>query len=1226
MTQQIRLGIIAAIFLALAYVALSLTLTGPTWSPTTPFTNDTLLCTWTNSTDTLAQNITLLRNGAYFNSTFENASLQDLSNTLALSAANTTRGERWTCRVTLYNATAASAAEINVTILNSPPTTEGSGAGIFNISNTDVGYLVRVAEDTTVSIDVNATDADGDSLTYLPGDGFCARTSSTLGTYTCSPTQSDVTNNSPTSTNITFTVSDGQNVGGRTITFNVTPVNDAPTTSLTAQNTSVNQSLNYTFTVSDEETNTPYTFTISADAEISNKLSVTRLNANGSQASFYYDGSSPDFSDIGLWNITLNITDNSTSYSGSSNNATSTYTFTLNITPVGRRPYFTNITPNGTYGASQGSLVQINISANDPDANSTIVFLDDTARFAISTVKGNTNASDARAQINFTPTNDDVGTYNVTITIVDGTTLSNTTVLSFNISNVNDAPSLHEISASPSNSLGNTNASNLSAYTNSPFIYSLNATDPDTIHGDTLTFSSNASIFTINATTGRINFTPTAGQMGIHTINATVSDASGVNASRLINITISANVAPYFNATLTQLNCTTNASCMFAAGLYAADDDIGDNITSFTMSLISGTLGSFAYNNATGLINFTTAKTDVGNYTINITIFDRFGASNSSQLNLSINNTPDAPQLVRYNFTGSTLVETHLFTYELQATDADFYLSVDENVTFDANLTFNYTITPLSTSNVTARALLSFTPPAGSNGTYTVRINATDTFGLSASQNITMVILPLVPPPNITNITPWGNGTNSSIQTSFASTSLFSNNLATVNLSENTTVLFNVTATSSLPLSYAWSVNGTQVSTSSSYSRAFDFFSAGSYNVTLNVSHARLEYSLWTWDVHVNDQNRLPRLASNLTSPLSVNGTVSYSEYFVLSNGTKFIDPDDDLDSSGVLNGNETNSMTFSANSTCSVATLSISGATLTVQGTSVGECSVAFIATDSAGATLTSNVVNISITDVVTGTTETVTTTSSSSGGGGGGSSSSSTIVPLRKTQDSPVAFHLIAPRLVTIYENRSVVIPVIINNTWNGPLQGLRLTAESNVTAVRMSFDTNYFAEIPVNETREVMLTIDNYRFGDNFEIVVRGNVTSPAYSDEAMILLNSIEAATDGESAHVKVTFANDLVNEHPECQELNEVLIKAKQLISEGKTEEGTSLVDSVISGCRYLVSTQQKVQEKPSRINPIIIIDSLSLRIVLLGVVALVILSSIAFMIYYHYTHKPEDDI
>jgi large repetitive protein len=1221
------------VFFALCAVLFvgALSLTGPAWSPTTAFKNNTLNCSWVNSSDTTAQNITLLRNGAYFNSSYENASLTNLSNSLTVPSSNLTKGDIWTCRITLYNDTASTMRDVNITILNSPPVLRGLPAGIFNASNVDIGDIVQVVEDVTYTFDANATDADNDAITYgLTVAQFCSVTNDATGVYSCTPTQSSLTSNLPTFKNVSFTAQDVSDGVIRIVTFNVTPSNDAPTTTLANQTVAINSTLNYTFSVADEESNFPLTFQLLADSEISNKLSLTSLNTNGTSVSFYYNGNTPDFNDIGVWNISINVTDNSTAANGSNNSRSAMYNFSLNITAVGRAPYFTdnnsNVTPvSGIYELLQGQSIQINITANDSDVNSTITFFDDTSKFNIATIISQTNTTDAKGQIVYTPTNADVGRFNVTITIRDATMLTNTTTLQFNITNVNDAPTINEFGNSTANTQNNFNASNLTAFANTLFIYDVNGTDPDTPYGDNLIYADNTSMFDINASTGRIQFTPTDAQVaaGSYSINITVTDIAGLNASRSINLTIRANSPPRFTATLPQLNCTTKANCFFNVSNYATDPDGGDSVVLYTINFTTSELSNFTYNTTSGRINFTVPKTAVGNYTINITITDTHGAINATLMNISINNTPEAPNLSRYNFSSVTIVETKLFTYELQATDDDFLVtSANEVVNFTTNMSAIIgNITPATTANTTAKGIIAFTPSLGQAGNYTIQINATDSFGLVSSKIFSFNIYPKVPAPNITTITPWSNTSTHDIEVTYKNATDFPTNAVTVNIDESTTVLFNVSTNSTRPLTYNWTVDGIPVTTNRNFTKVFGFFSAADYEVVLNVSDDRYESTLWTWAVEVDDLNRAPVLNSSLVSPLTVNGTTTFSQYFILYNGTKFIDPDDDLNSNSIIDGAEANTLTFAVNGTCPYASLVVSGSDLSVEGTTVGVCVVQFVATDTQGLKTQSGNVTINITDIVEGETTTTTTTSS----GGGGGSSSSSIIPITKKSEKPKALNIIAPRLVTIYSNKSVVIPIIINNTWTTSLKLVRLSASSNVS-LNMSFDTDLFEEIPVNGSKEVKLTVTNYRLGGNYEIKVAANVSDPAFDDSALVLLNSIEQSNDGNDVNVKVTFANDLVNDHPECQELNEVLTEAKQKIADGDIKTGQDLVEGVINGCKYLVSMQQHVQEKPTRINPVINIDDLSIKTMMLGVLAFVVICSMSFLIYYHYSHKPEDDI
>ncbi len=1206
----------------------------PSWyySSDGPYTNDSITCSWNFSADTTAQNITILRNNIIFSSVYESGSL---SNNLTITPDQTTKNDNWTCRIILSNATDNITQQISVRIKNSPPTTEGTGAGIFYLGN-DIGYVFDVQEDTSYNIDVNATDADADTITYLSGEEFCTRTSSSQGLYTCIPNSTYIVNNNLTYINISFTATDGQNPSGRTVVFNITPVNDKPVAVLSNKNTAVNASLNMTFSATDEELNYPLHFTLQAPLEVADVLSVVPLNGQGTSFSVYYDATVIDYANIGLWNITVNVTDTSTNYLGQNDSLTGSYSFLLNVTPVGRRPYFTNVSTNitgwpvGMINLAQGQSVLMNFSANDLDLNSTLYFISNTSYFSITTYKNDTNDStDVLGSGIFTPTNDQVGIFNVSV-IVSDLAFTNSTLLRFNVSNVNDAPIIYTMSYVASNKpSGNNNISNLVAYANTPFKYVVNATDLDIIHGDHITYSDNTSLFVIDANTGIISFTPTDGEVSVtaYDILITAQDNMSVQDTKVLRLTIGANTAPYFNATIPRLTCGTKTVCSYDLSLISTDvEDI--NVSSYGISFVGTNLSNFSFDNITGIIDFTVPKTAIGNYTANITITDSLGAYNWSLMNITIYNIPELPIIKKYNITDQstnvqTVVETHTVIYELTAEDDDLLVAaLNETVVFKTNLTGKYshlnaTITALPSINNTARALFTYTPASGDNGTYTIYINATDSYGGVDTKILVFDILSKVGPPNITQITPWGLSPLYALNTTYALTNetQFLDGIADVNFDENTTVVFGAEVVDLAVniASYEWTVNGTSVGSNiTNFTKSFDLFSSGRYIVRLNVTNDRYEKSSFAWNISVRNINRLPVLLQNLSS-LSLNRSRDIGGYF-----DGFLDPDDDLNTNGILDGAEVNHLQFSTIDSCPQVSLGFNSANLSVDINEIGTCYFTFNATDLDGGKTVSNTVMINVTDVPG------TTVVPQSGGGGG--SSTPTVVPIRKKVETPKAFNLIAPKLVTIYTNRTIEIPITINNTWNAPLKMLRLRAESNTTGVNITFDANMFEEIPVNQSREVKIFVSNYRMGDNYEIKVIGNTSSPSYEDSALILLNSIESTTDGDEAKIKVTFANDLVNEHPECQELNEVLAQAKVKIADGNLAEGMQLVDGVINGCKYLVSVQQNIQEKPSKLNPIINIDELSAKTIMLGLLAFIVIISIVFVVFYHYTHKVEDDI
>ncbi len=106
--------------------------------------------------------------------------------------------------------------------------------------------------------------------------------------------------------------------------------------------------------------------------------------------------------------------------------------------------------------------------------------------------------------------------------------------------------------------------------------------------------------------------------------------------------------------------------------------------------------------------------------------------------------------------------------------------------------------------------------------------------------------------------------------------------------------------------------------------------------------------------------------------------------------------------------------------------------------------------------------------------------------------------------------------------------------------------------------------------------------YRLGENFEIEVNATVADPEFQDSSLITFNSIEQRMQGEETEVMVTFARDLLNKNEECQELEELLNEAQTAADNNNYDEAREMLNTVISGCQYLVSNTQIQREEPTR--------------------------------------------
>jgi hypothetical protein len=170
----------------------------------------------------------------------------------------------------------------------------------------------------------------------------------------------------------------------------------------------------------------------------------------------------------------------------------------VNLSMMNYPPYFLHNVSHWHINETFNWVYKFN--ASDINYWQTLTYYDNTTLFDIDPETG---------LVNFTPVDADVGNHSVKVTVSDGK--HNTSVI-FNVTiyDVNNPPILSPI--------GNQIAVEGQLYT-----LQITATDAD---NDTLTYSANTSIFTINPNTGLINFTPTISQIGNYSINISVSDGN----------------------------------------------------------------------------------------------------------------------------------------------------------------------------------------------------------------------------------------------------------------------------------------------------------------------------------------------------------------------------------------------------------------------------------------------------------------------------------------------------------------------------------------------------------------------------------------------------------------------------------------------------------------------------------------------------------------------------
>lgn len=556
------------------------------------------------------------------------------------------------------------------------------------------------------------------------------------------------------------------------------------------------------------------------------------------------------------------------------------------------------------------------------------------------------------------------------------------------------------------------------------------------------------------------------------------------------------------------------------------------------------------------------------------------------------------------------------------------YISIVPNVT---NNTSNINLIINTTKSYGGSLLLP--------GNYSINITVIDNYenftGTDSINNYTypysFQIYNSTSSPDVRTIYPYGTPTT----LAWLNITITQTSYTNINVSENTTLLFNQTSwydpTSGYSPSYHWFYDNVELNRNSnpnynssvqfsnnnqSIMYRFGFFEAnmfdtGHHNLTFVIKDG-FNPSLndtFTWRISVNDTNR-PIVYMN-NSPIA-NVTVVGSRnnenedlwrFNNLSGFIGFYDPDYDYNGNGIIESGEGNfSITYNVsdptcqnyltfqkdNNNCtwncelgeniytSYLTQDnqsyVSGHGFFATAEQNGTCLVNFTASDGF-TSATSRPIAMFVTE--TGGNEPETEIIIQSGTSIRTVTETKTI-PVPEEIEKPVYIDIVIPDMVTVYENNTIKIPLKIINTWTQPVYGVKLSYIKNGSFdYTIQFERTDIYRIDPGEEIATNMIVSNYRIGGIYEILVVANVTDPKYQDFAKIYLNSLEQTTKGAEVRTLVRFAQDLLKKNKECQELAEILQKGEEKLAAGQTDEAIKILESMINGCKYLISEENK---------------------------------------------------
>jgi hypothetical protein len=413
----------------------------------------------------------------------------------------------------------------------------------------------------------------------------------------------------------------------------------------------------------------------------------------------------PSNEDLGAFWVNISVSDG--------NGGSDWTNFTLTVFNVNDAPII--ITSNDTTATEDVYYcVDYNATDIDPTSDSFIWSLDTNASWLL-IVSGT-------GVLSGTPTNDDVGTYWVNVSVFDGNGGSDWTNFTLTVFNVNDDPIII------------TN-DDTTAIEDSLYSVDYDAADIDPI-SDTFIWAldTNASWLIIQSSTGILAGTPSNNDVGLYWVNVSVSDGNG--GSDWTNFTLTT-----FNVNDDPRIIISNDKSATEDIIYYVDYDAAD--IDPTSDTFIWTLDTNAYWLSivwgAGVLWGTPTNDDVGTFWVNVSVFDNSGGSDWTNFTLSVLNVNDDPIITTTEYTGAT--EDSLFSFNFEANDPDFgdilawsisYTNADGWLAIDPNT-----------------GVLSGIPDNSDVGMWTVNVMVNDGNGGKDWSNSTITVSNVNDPPEI---------------------------------------------------------------------------------------------------------------------------------------------------------------------------------------------------------------------------------------------------------------------------------------------------------------------------------------------------------------------------------------------------------------------------------------------------------------------------------------------
>jgi hypothetical protein len=429
---------------------------------------------------------------------------------------------------------------------------------------------------------------------------------------------------------VTFTITDGQLKDSKSMDFTINHLNRVPVIdSIAAQNVDENKQLTLSVTASDPD---------KEDAE-KFKLSASDLpegaNFDPATATFNW---TPTYEQSGAYIVTFINTDPAGLNTSRKVNIT--------VNHVNRTPVFNALTAQTV--AENTPLNYVIPKGQDPDKEDT-----EKLKYTALNLPEGATFDEATMTLSWTPTYEQSGEYNTTITLTDGE-FTVEQPLTLTVTHVNRAPEMQPVK--PQNTNENTQLQ-----------FTVVSTDPDKEdEGKTkLSSSQLPQGASIDVTNGLFTWTPTYEQSGEYNVTFTIADPAGLTATQSTTINVNhVNRPPVLTAVAAQ-NVNENSPLTFTLAATDPDKEDEGKLKYSSENLPAGA----TLDPTTGTFNWTPTFLQAGPNSVNVKVTDSGNLTAAQTVEITVVNVNRPPVLNEVQ--DGSVFENNVIAFTVTGSDED---------------------------------------------------------------------------------------------------------------------------------------------------------------------------------------------------------------------------------------------------------------------------------------------------------------------------------------------------------------------------------------------------------------------------------------------------------------------------------------------------------------------------------------------------------------------------